>query len=182
MKRFYLVQIIKLVYDLLKLREGNRKYQHFLPEFPLLHLRKSKINNLCSGYQHAGIVHIFKYMRDDDVKEWKKLIKPDHIDKATRYIRRLSLSLHLAFICTFMQTLSLADAEEMQECIISSTVLGSRWETDFNRFMQKGKTENATFALHFDMMSHCGEVCAISFAERLGGEEGYKLLLSAVKT
>jgi hypothetical protein len=48
--------------------------------------------------------------------------------------------------------------------------------------MQKGKTENATFALHFDMMSHCGEVCAISFAERLGGEEGYKLLLSAVKT
>jgi hypothetical protein len=79
-----------------------------------------------------------------------------------------------------MQTLSLADAEEMQECIISSTVLGSRWETDFNRFMQKSKTENATFVLHFDMMSHCDEVCAISFAERLGGDEGYNLLLSAV--
>jgi hypothetical protein len=45
MKRFYLVQIIKLVYDLLKLREGNRKYQHCLPELPLLHLGKSKINN-----------------------------------------------------------------------------------------------------------------------------------------
>ena len=121
-------------------------------------------------------------MRDDDVKEWKKLINPDDIDKATRYIRRLSLSLHLAFICTFMQTLSLEDAEEMQECIIGSTVLGSRWETDFNRFMQKSKTENATFALHFDMMPHCDEVCAISFAERLGGDEGYNLLLSAVKT
>jgi hypothetical protein len=50
-----------------------------------------------------------------------------------------------------MQTLSLEDAEEMQECIIGSTVLGSRWETDFNRFMQKGKTGNATFALHFDI-------------------------------
>ena len=111
-------------------------------------------------------------MRDDDVKEWKKLINPDNIDKATRYIRRLSLSPHLAFICTFIQTLSLEDAEEIQECIIVSTVLGSRWQTDFNRFMLKGQTGNATFALHFDIMSHCDEICVITFTERLGGDEG----------
>jgi hypothetical protein len=44
-------------------------------------------------------------MRNDDIKDWKKLINPDHIDKATKYIRRLSLALHLAFVCTYMQKL-----------------------------------------------------------------------------
>jgi hypothetical protein len=47
---------------------------------------------------------VLKYMRDDDIKDWKKLIKPDHIDKATKYIRWLSLALHLAFVCTYMQS------------------------------------------------------------------------------
>ncbi|CAC5388681.1 unnamed protein product [Mytilus coruscus] len=172
----------KIGSNLFKLRETNKKYQHFLPEFPLLHLRKSKINNLCSAYQHAGIVHIFKYMRDDNVKEWKKLINPDNIDKATRYIRRLSLSLHLAFICKFMQTLSMEDAEVMQEHITNKTIFGTKCETDFGLFMEKGKADNATSALHVDMMAHSDEVCAIAFAERLGREAGYYLLLSAVKT
>ena len=64
----------KIGSNLLKLREHNRRYEHFLPEFPLLHLRKSKINNLWSACQNAGLVHILKYMRDDDIKDWKKLI------------------------------------------------------------------------------------------------------------
>ncbi|CAG2191210.1 unnamed protein product [Mytilus edulis] len=55
-------------------------------------------------------------------------------------------------------------------------------ETDFGLFMEKGKADNATFALHGDMMDHSDEVCAIAFAERLGGDPGYNLLLSAVKT
>ncbi|VDI78876.1 Hypothetical predicted protein [Mytilus galloprovincialis] len=145
-------------------------------------LGASSLETPASELHHAGIVHIFKYMRDDNVKEWKKLINPDNIDKATRYIRRLSLSLHLAFICKFMQTLSIEDAEVMQEHITNKTIFGTKWETDFGLFMEKGKADNATFALHVDMMDHSDEVCAIAFAERLGGEAGYNLLLSAVKT
>jgi hypothetical protein len=36
-------------------------------------------------------------MRDDDVKEWKKLINPDDIDKATRYIDE-----HLCSFCAHL--------------------------------------------------------------------------------
>ena len=73
---------------LLKLIAQNKRYKIFIPEFPLLHLRKSKINTVCSAYGKAGILHILKYMRDDDYKEWKKLISEDHIEQASRYIRR----------------------------------------------------------------------------------------------
>ena len=35
--------------------------------------------------------------------------------------------------------------------------------------------------LHVDMMRHCEDVTAISLAERLGGKDGYGLLLAAMK-
>ena len=172
----------KIGSNLLKLREHNRRYEHFLPEFPLLHLRKSKINNLCSAYQNAGLVHILKYMRDDDIKDWKKLIKPDHIDKATKYIRWLSLALHLAFVCTYMQSLSLQEVKAFKDYLRINKIVGSKWEERFQQFMEMGKANNGTFALHVDMMKHCDEITAIALSERLGGNDRYNLLLAAVKS
>ena len=56
-------------------------------------------------------------------------------------------------------------------------MLGIRFED----FLQNGSRVNATFALHVDIMRHCDHVVAIAFAERLGGPEGYDLVLAAVK-
>ena len=47
--------------------------------------------------------------------------------------------------------------------------------------MENSAKRNATFALHLDMMKHCGHVVELSFAERLGGSTGYALLLASVK-
>ena len=48
--------------------------------------------------------------------------------------------------------------------------------------MTKGKEDNATFALHGDIMRHCGEILGISIAERTGGADGYNLLVGYVKS
>ena len=37
----------------------------FIPEYPILHLKKSKINNICSAYKNAGIIQVLKCMRDE---------------------------------------------------------------------------------------------------------------------
>jgi hypothetical protein len=44
------------------------------------------------------------------------------------------------------------------------------------------KANNGTFALHVDMMKHCDEITAIALSARLGGNDGYNLLLTAVKS
>lgn len=56
-------KIGKCLLDLLNM---DKKYQVFLPEFPLLHLRKSKINILFSSYGEAGLVQILRIMRHED--------------------------------------------------------------------------------------------------------------------
>ena len=71
---------------LLKLIAVNDKYASFLPEFPLLHLRKSMITILFSSYNDAGLIHILKFMRDDNRQEWSKLISAQHNDAATRNV------------------------------------------------------------------------------------------------
>ena len=48
--------------------------------------------------------------------------------------------------------------------------------------MTKGKEDNATFALHGDIMRHCGEILGISITERTGGADGYNLLVGYVKS
>jgi hypothetical protein len=71
---------------LLTLMELNTKYKAFLPEFPLLHLRKSKITILFSSYKDAGLVQLVKFMRDENQDDWAKLVSVQHIDMATRHI------------------------------------------------------------------------------------------------
>ncbi len=55
------------------------------------------------------------------------------------------------------------------------------WDDEFRNFLREGAKNNATFALHVNMMDQLDGVLAISLAERLGGPDGYNLLLAAVK-
>ena len=72
-------KIGKCVIELMKTDE---KYRIFLPEFPLLHLRKSKITILFSAYQDAGLIQLTKFMKDDGEDDWRKLVSVQHIDMA----------------------------------------------------------------------------------------------------
>ena len=60
----------------LSLIEINMLYKVccLLPEFPLLHLRKSKINVLFAAYKDARIVQILRYMRDEKKDDWMTLV------------------------------------------------------------------------------------------------------------
>ena len=173
-------KIGKCLLDLLNM---DKKYQVFLPEFPLLHLRKSKINILFSSYGEAGLVQILRIMRHEDQEEWAKLISIQHIDMATKHVRRIALALHLAFLISFMDY---TEPEALQEFLNdmeteNSAEISSKWAVKFQDYLTYGSARNATFALHVDMMRHCDDVIAISLAERLGGKDGYGLLLAAVK-
>ena len=86
----------------------------FMPEFPLLRLRKSKITILLSAYKDAGLVQLLRIMRDDDKSDWSKLASATHIDVATRYVKRLARSFHLVFVIDFSQTLG----KEELECFL----------------------------------------------------------------
>ena len=160
------------------------KYRAFLAEFPLLHLRKSKITILFSAYKDAGLLHILKYMRDDDRQEWAKLITAQHIDLATRNVKRLSQALHLSFLVCFIQTLPPLEGYSLLDSLttICPDQISLHWEKKYEMFMEQGKKNNATFLLHAEMMQHCDEVVAVALAERLGGEGGYNLLLATVKS
>ena len=57
----------------------TRKYSVFIPEFPSLHLRKLKINNLFSSYGEAGLVQLLRVMRNEDQEGWAKVISKQHI-------------------------------------------------------------------------------------------------------
>ena len=101
----------KILANLLKLQSKSSQYDVFLPEFPLLHLRKSKINTLFSAYKDAGLLHILQYMRNDDKdKEWSKLVYLHHIDIATKNDKRLAQSFHLAFLLSFAASLPISVA------------------------------------------------------------------------
>lgn len=169
---------------LLKLMSTNEKYAAFLPEFPLLHLRKSMITILFSSYSEAGLVHILRFMRDDGKDDWSKLVSLHHIDIATRNVRRISLSLHLAFLITFVKNLPTSECEDFLTDMASMkpAEISKRWSENMESFLIKGSKNNATFALHRDMMKHCDDISAVAMAERLGGKQGYELLLSTVKS
>ena len=173
----------KIGSNLLKITK-QAKYKHILPEFPLLHLRKSKINTLFSAYKDAGLSHLMMFMRDDDRHEWKKLVSAEHIDVATRYVKRIAMSLRLAFLLSFMHYLPLEQSKKL-ECDLKkencSTVC-EKWDTCFSEFLENGVSLSATFALHKDMLQHCEEIVALSLAERMGGPDGYNLLLACVKS
>ena len=174
----------KIGKNLLLLMQQNKKYKCFLPEFPLLHLRKSKITNLGAAFKHGGIVQLLKYMKNDDQEnDWAKLVTVQNIDAATRVIKRLSQALHLAFFVSWIEQLKPEEVEEITVCLEVGelNVAMDKYNDKLKDYIHLGATSNATFALHVEIMNHCDEVLAISMAERMGGPDGYALLLAAVK-
>ena len=172
----------KIASNLFKLIEEDKKYAVFLKEFPLLHLRKSKIVNICSGYKDAGIVPMLMYLHDDDESDWMKLVNIQNIEIATRNIKRLSATLHISFLITFMKHLPKDKRFHfLNDIKTPSSDTTIAWEAAYLEFMNETAEKNATFALHKDIMSHLDEVLALAIAERIGGPEGYDLLLGTVK-
>ena len=147
-------------------------------------MRKHKITILFSAYKDAGLVQLLRYMRDDEEEDWRKLLSAEHIETATKHIRRLSVAFHIAFLITFMQglttderTLLLSSLEKDE-----TTRVCEEWGERYEQFIQEGSLLNATFCLHVEMMKHLDDVIAVSLAERLGGSMGYNLLLSSLKS
>ena len=173
----------KIGKNLIILMKRDKKFLKFLPEFPPLHLRKSKINTFFSAYKDTGIFHVLMYMRDDGISEWSKLADSTHIDAATRTVRRIALGLQMAFLITFTKSLPQPDAMKFVHDLSSNNSLETcnQWHDKFEQFLIKGCRTNATFALHKEWLDHCNEVVAVSLAERMGGKDGYNLLLAAVK-
>ena len=175
----------KIAKNLFKLMDQNPKYQTFLPEFPVLHLRKSKITNLISAYKSSGLIHIIQFMKDQELeKDWSKLIGISNIETATRNIWRLSVALHIAFMLKFVESLQLEERYCLEKDLTNDSVdtLDARWRFQYESFMSQGYENNVNFALHVDLMLHCDEIVAIAIAERVGGPEGYNLLLASVKS
>lgn len=154
------------------------------PEFPGLHLRKSCMTINMSAYQTAGAIQLLQYMRDDDSNEWAKMVDASHIDVATKYLKRLAATLRLAFLIAFTCSLPQEDAEKLKIAAQQQleTEVAEEWFDRFLAFLDRGSQANATFALHVDMMRHLEAVGAIALAERLGGSDGYNLLLAVTKT
>ncbi|XP_067660602.1 uncharacterized protein [Haliotis asinina] len=174
----------KLSKNLIQLMKEHKIFQQFLPEFPVLHLKKSKIANIFSAYKDAGLHELLKYMKDDEQeKDWKKLVTLSNIETAARNIKRLSMAFHLAFLATFLQSLTEENKIQILQDIKRKSLgtLESKWGLLYQSFLTTHSNRNSTFALHRDMMDHCDEIVAICLAERLGGPCGYDLMLSAVK-
>ena len=174
----------KIASNIFKLMDEPH-FQCLLPEFPVLHLLKSKITNLISAYDPAGIRGLLKYMKDDDEEtDWKKLVSLAEIECAARNIRRLSLSLHIAMFATYLKTLTPIESDNVLEDLqgLSLQEVEQRWGTSYDTFIQLACANNATFRLHFEIMAHCDEIVGIQLAERIGGQQGYNLLLALVKT
>ena len=92
----------KIANNIFKLME-EPPYRCLLPEFPVLHLLKSKITNLLSAYECAGIRGLLKYMKDDDEEtDWKKLVSLAEIECAAGNIRRLSVTTY-CHICYLLE-------------------------------------------------------------------------------
>ena len=111
------------------------------------------------------------------------LISLRNIETAAKNIKRLSVTFHLAFLVRFICSLSSDEVEEIVEVMDQKNIdaLLQKWMPLLLEFMEKGKRENATFALHAEMMAHFDEVVGICIAERIGGSDGYSLLLACVK-
>jgi hypothetical protein len=173
----------KIGNNLIKLVRGSKKYDAFIPEFPCLHLRKSRITITLSSYKDAGLMQLLQYMRDDDDTSWAKLINIHHIDVATRNIKRLSHALHAAFIIKFSSTLKKEEGCKLLNELSSlpGPCVAEKWNSQYATFIEKGCKVNATFALHYDILCRLDSIVAISVAERMGGRDGHNLLLASTK-
>ncbi|CAG2195990.1 unnamed protein product [Mytilus edulis] len=130
-------------------------------------------------------MHLLKYTKDTEQdKDWVDLVTISNIETAAKNVKRIAITLHLSFTTAFFKTLSEDEkhryTNDMQHK--DEKLLRHKWDTAFTEFIDKGLKQNVTFAIHFDMMQHCDEIVSISITERLGGPNGYNLMLACVKT
>lgn len=123
-------------------------------------------------------------MRDEDYEDWGTLISIQDINKATKYIKRISLGLHIAVLSVPMTSLSEDEQQELLDDLLSdiASTVSYKWDERYWNCLEISTKKNGTFPLHIDIMKHCDEICALALAERIGGRDGYRLLLAAVKT
>lgn len=173
----------KIGSNLIKLIKSGNQFNHFLPEFPVLHLRKSHITILFSSYKTAGLLELLQFMKDEDQNEWIKLLSIEHIDVATNNVMRLSVAFHTALLAKFRSELNAEESSQFLDDLndLSESDMALKWNKRYASFIDNNK-KNATFALHVDMMNHCDQVIGLSLCERIGGSHGYSLLTSIVKS
>ncbi|CAC5397927.1 unnamed protein product [Mytilus coruscus] len=166
--------------------DSNPKYQAFLPEFLVLHLRKSKITNLISAYKDSGLIHILQYMKyDENEKDWAKLLTIANIETETRNIWTLSTAIHVTLCISFLKSLPKNEAQTLLRFFESSSstqTFDDQFGNKFEKLLKVSCEHNATFCLHHEIMVHCDEIVAIGISERIGGKDGHNLLLASVKS
>ena len=59
--------------------------------------------------------------------------------------------------------------------------ISDMWHDKYKMFLNVCTDRNATFELHVEILKYCNVIVALKLAERMGGEDGFKLLLGAVK-
>lgn len=160
----------------------NDLFKVYLPEFPLLHLRKSKIINLISAYKEAGLSSLVQFLQETDETDIKKILKPENIESATRFVKRLAMAIQIVLVVKFLESMSPTNAEKLSHALEQGHTDFCEWEEQYHNFIDAGRERNATFALHCDILDHSLEILAISLSEKIGGPEGYSLLLATVKS
>lgn len=90
---------------------------------------------------------------DSDLTDVTSVI---NIEAAAKHIKRLTLALNLAFLIFFMQNLDKPETMEFLKDIELNDIslLHKKWYSKLDKFMEKGR-DNATFALHEDLLKHC---------------------------
>ena len=169
----------------MKLERANPEYRKIVREIPPLHLLKMKMVNFCKAYENSGLLHIIKYMMNqDDKDDITKLIGIDNIRFAVRHMHRIALSFCLAMQILYIQQLPADDAADLIKELQCSRpdALASKWDKDFQQFLDAKSEANASFQLHCDMMRHACEIVGINLAERIGGPKGYDLLRGCLKS
>ena len=174
----------KIAASHIKLERAEPTFKRQIREVPVLHLTKQKIVNVTSGYKKAGLLEILRYMinneKNDDIT---KLVSTENIRTATRWMKRAALTFCICFQVHFIQELDDDDREAILLDIQDNMPdeVAEKWDAVFQKYLEDGSNKNATFRLHVEMMRHCLEVVAISFAERIGGKDGYHLLRAVMK-
>ena len=112
----------------------------------------------------------------------EKLVSLSEIEISGRNIQRLSLSLHIAFFATYVESLTPKESDNILEEIMSlSHEAEQRWDSSYSQFIQQACANNISFRLHIEIMNHCDEIVGIQLAEIIG-QQRYNLLLALVKT
>ena len=121
---------------------------------------------------------------DDERDEWSKLALNWYSTHrcCNTECKALAISIHVALLWLSWIPSS-PDKSQLLEDVaeLSPEQVSLKWGNIFQEFLVPAADDNATIALHLDIMQHCDEVIGLALAERIGGPEGYQLLIAIRK-